>query len=131
MVIPSPGCTHRFSIPFRQLQIQLIPYNFSTFTHFHTIDFNIIEFITYNKLNSIAYNTFKLPISNQISTLYFINRSSTIKIKHQYRVNARNTCTILWHTLRVDLFFGHNFCILSPNDSKFIRKVLMTITHLA
>jgi len=42
----------------------------------------------------------------------------------------RNTCTILDHTLRVDLFFSHNFCVLSPNDSRFIGKVLMTITHL-
>jgi len=35
----------------------------------------------------------------------------------QPQVIARNTYTILHHSLHVDLFFGHNFCVLAPNDS--------------
>jgi len=41
--------------------------------------------------------------------------------------DARNTCPILHHMLHAVLFFGHNLCVLAPNDSRFIRKVLMTI----
>jgi len=46
-------------------------------------------------------------------------------------VIARNICPILCHTLRADMFFGHNFWFLAPNDSRFIGKVLMTISYLA
>jgi len=35
-------------------------------------------------------------------------------------VIAKKTCPILRHTLHADLFFGHNFCILAPNDSRFV-----------
>jgi len=72
-----------------------------------------------------------------VTTLIMQSRSKIDKIvvvpSHFLRdsVNARNTCTILRHTLHVDLFFGHNFYVLSPNDSRFIDKVLMTIAHFA
>jgi len=52
------------------------------------------------------------------------------ELKWKRWVIARNTSTILRHTLHTDLFFGHNFCVLAPNDSRFIEKVLMTIIHL-
>jgi len=44
---------------------------------------------------------------------------------------ARNTYTVLHHSLHIDLFFSRNFFILTQNDSKFLDKVLMTIIHLA
>lgn len=46
-------------------------------------------------------------------------------------VIARYTSPILRHTLHIDLFFGHDFCVLAPNDLRFLGKVLMTIIHLA
>jgi len=72
---------------------------------------------------------FIVPIEENVlvgSSIYY-----SLFIPKHHRVNARNTCTILRHSLRADLFFGHNFCILTPNDSRIIDKVLMTITHLA
>jgi len=44
-------------------------------------------------------------------------------------VIARNTCTILHHTLHANLFFGHNFCVLAPNDSRFREKVSKIIYY--
>jgi len=35
-------------------------------------------------------------------------------------VIAEKTRPILRQTLHIDLFFGHNFCVLTPNDSRFI-----------
>jgi len=35
-------------------------------------------------------------------------------------VITRKTCPILRHTLHAHLFFGHNFCVLAPNDSKYV-----------
>jgi len=58
-------------------------------------------------------------------------KQKSSKITMNGCLNARNTCTILRYILHVDLFLGHNFCVLSQNDSRFIAKVLMTITHLA
>jgi len=46
-------------------------------------------------------------------------------------VNVRNTYTIARHMVHSDLFLGYNFCLLCPNRSRFIGKVLMTIIHLA
>jgi len=57
-----------------------------------------------------------------------LNKLKTLSMS---RVNARNTCPIFRHTRHADLFFGHKFCVLCPNGSRFIGKVLMTITYLA
>jgi len=84
----------------------------------------------------IISSDLKVDGNNEIVETYASNLSIAIRKRtplHKQNcigVNARITCTILRYTLRDDLFFSHNFCILSPNDSRFIGKVLMTIIHL-
>jgi len=37
------------------------------------------------------------------------------------RVIAKKTYPILHHIFHADQFFGNNFCVLAPNDSRFIE----------
>jgi len=88
------------------------------------------QVVTANYSTVVSCNHLELHGVNKALTIWMLKLDS-LKILSMFQwVIARKTCSILPHTLHADMFFGHKFCVLAPNDSKFIGWVLMTIIHV-
>jgi len=69
----------------------------------------------------ILHSKFLEPIENTWTTLW----SSMVRGDSKKYMSYFASCLVCW------FFFGYNFCILTPNDLRFVGKLLMTIIHFA
>jgi len=93
------------------------------------IDSIAIPYMAFCKLHGYVrhciIDLFQILLHPHIVYSYVFSRVHTLK--WDYGQLQKNTCTILYHTLHVDLFFSHNFCVMNLKDSRFVGKVFTTI----